>query len=90
MAKIEKGTEEELSSLSSGEEFIDVFDGDILSAGLFATLVELHLELEAVFASVKAREGRRNHSSVGQKDAVEGQTCSLDGVLVHFDFLIYF
>ena len=75
-----------MSSLSSGEDFVDVLDGDVLSAGLFAALVELHLELEAVLAGVEAGEGRGNHSGVRQKDAVEGQTGSLDRVLVHFDF----
>ena len=69
-------------SLSCGEDLINVLDGDVLSAGLFATLVELHLELEAVLSGVDSWEGACNHSGVGEEDAVEGQTGTLDGMLI--------
>ena len=72
------------SSLSCGEDLIDVLDRDVLSADLLSSLVELHLELEAVLGRVNIGEGVGNHSGVGEEDAVEGQTGALDGMLVHF------
>ncbi len=77
---------EGMLSLSGGEDLVEVGSGHDLSAGLFAVLVELHLELEAVLA-LGVLEAGNDHLCVGEKDAVEGQAGSLDGVLVHFRFL---
>ena len=75
-------------SLSCGEYLINVLDRDVLSAGLFATLVELQLVLKAESSGVGSGEGIGNHSGVGEEDAVEGQTGTLDGMLVHFMFFL--
>ena len=73
-------------SLSYGEDLVDVGEVHVLSVGLFAALVELHLVLEAVLAHVGTGDGCSDHSGVREEDAVEGQTGSFNGVLVHFDF----
>ena len=57
--------------------------------GLLTVLVELHSELQSVLVCLIG-EARCDHSGVGVEDAVEGQTCSLDWVLVHFSFFIYY
>ena len=53
--------------------------------GLLSVLVELHSEGESVLVCLIG-EAWSHHSGVGVEDAVEGKTCSLDGVLVHFSF----
>ena len=73
-------------SLSGGEDLVEVVGVDILSAGLFAAIVELHLELHAELA-LGVGEAGEDHLGVGEKNAVEGQAGSLDGVLVHICFL---
>ena len=58
---------------------------DRITNALAVVLVEMrfHLELETVFALGVLVAGN-DHLGVGEEDAVEGKTCALDGVLVHF------
>ncbi len=83
--------ESKFHSLSCGEDLVEVCGRNVLSAGLLATIIELHLELEAVLAvSAEAGESGGDHAGVGEEDAVEGEAGSLDGVLVHFVFKLIF
>ena len=72
-------------SLPCGEYLVEVRSGDILSVDFLAGFVKLHLVSESVLVvSAEVGVAWGEHAGVGQKDAVEGETGSLYGVLVHF------